>query len=126
MTDVLPVTALTRLTARALIVGERIDTAGLERPDMISSLPLAFHAGANGMVALFRFGVAVMVGLTPLEEEDVLEKLKTRVTGLRARLDDETAILEIAPDTDEPAESGGPIQIKSFSPQRLAQHILMT
>ena len=46
MTDVLPVTALTRLTARALIVGERIDTAGLERPDMISSLPLAFRVGS--------------------------------------------------------------------------------
>ena len=35
----------TRVTARALIVGERIDTAGLERPDMISSLPLAFRVG---------------------------------------------------------------------------------
>ena len=34
MTEVSPVTAPTRLTARALIVGERIDTAGLERPDM--------------------------------------------------------------------------------------------
>ena len=41
-------TAPTRLTARALIVGERIDTAGLERPDMISSLPLAFRVGTQG------------------------------------------------------------------------------
>ena len=32
-----PIETPTRLTARALIVGERIDTAGLERPDMISS-----------------------------------------------------------------------------------------
>ena len=98
MNDAASFDAPRRLTARALLVGDRIDTAGLERPDMISSLPLAFHAGANGMVALFRFGVAVMVGLTPLEEEDVLDKLKTRVSGLRDRLEDETAILEIAPD----------------------------
>src|ERR1700689_3381009 len=91
-----------RLTARALLVGDRIDTAGLERPDMISSLPLAFHAGANGMVALFRFGVAGVVGLTPREGEDVPARLKPRVSGLRDRLDDETAILEIAPDSDEP------------------------
>jgi uncharacterized Rmd1/YagE family protein len=108
----------TRLTARALLVGDRIDTAGLERPDMISSVPLAFRVGADGMVALFRFGVAVLVGLTPLEEEDLLAKLKSRVTGLRARLDDETAILEVAPDADEPNEAGGTIQIKNFSPQR--------
>jgi uncharacterized Rmd1/YagE family protein len=108
----------TRLTARALIVGERIDTAGLERPDMISSLPLAFRVGPTGMVALFRFGAAVMVGLTPLEEEDTLAKLKSRVTGARARSDDEIAVFEIAPEGENSAEAGGPIQIKNLSPQR--------
>ncbi len=118
MTEKPLIDAPTRLTARALLVGDRIDTAGLERPDMLAQLPLAFRAGAGGMVALFRFGVAVMVGLSPLEEEDVLTQLKSRVTGPRARGDDETALLEIAPDSDEPVESGGPIQIKSFSPQR--------
>ncbi|MGD1038912.1 MAG: RMD1 family protein [Roseiarcus sp.] len=110
----------TRLTARALIVGERIDTAGLERPDMISSLPLAFRVGPTGMVALFRFGAAVMVGLTPLEEEDTLAKLKARVAGARARGDDETAVFEIAPEGEGEGqvEAGGPIQIKNLSPQR--------
>jgi uncharacterized Rmd1/YagE family protein len=119
MTEISPVTAVpTRLTARALIVGERIDTAGLERPDMIASLPLAFRVGREGMVALFRFGVAVMVGLTPLEEEDTLAKLLSRVSGERARGDDETAVLEIAPEVDEQKASGGAIQIKNLSPQR--------
>src|SRR5271165_310404 len=119
MTETLPVTtAPTRLTARALIVGERIDTAGLERPDTISLLPLAFRVGERGMVALFRFGVAVMVGLTPLEEEDTLSKLKSRISGERARGDDETAVLEITPEGDEQKSSGGAIQIKNLSPQR--------
>src|SRR5271156_6016012 len=118
MTNVSPVTAPTRLTARALIVGERIDTAGLERPDMISSLPLAFRVGERGMAALFRFGVAVMVGLSPLEEEDLLAKLKSRVSGARALGDDETAVLEITPDGDEQKSSSGPIQIKNLSPPR--------
>ena len=108
----------TRLTARALLVGDRIDTAGLERPDTLSQAPLAFRTGAAGMVALFRFGVAVMVGLTPLEEEDTLAKLKARVTGARARIDDETATLEIAGEIDGGGASGGPIQVKDFSPQR--------
>jgi uncharacterized Rmd1/YagE family protein len=108
----------TRLTARALIVGERIDTAGLERPDMISSLPLAFRVGPTGMAALFRFGAAVMVGLTPLEEEDTLARLKSRVTGARARGDDETAVFEIAPEDETSSGAGGPIQIKNLSPQR--------
>jgi uncharacterized Rmd1/YagE family protein len=107
-----------RLTARALIVGERIDTVGLERPDMIAQLPLAYRVGAHGMVALFRFGVAVMVGLTPLEEEDTLAKLKARVSGERARGDDETAVLEVTPEGDGQKVPGGPIQIKDVSPER--------
>src|SRR5271157_5964711 len=111
-------TTPTRLTARALIVGDRIDTAGLERPDTISLLPLAYRVGAHGMVALFRFGVAVMVGLTPLEEEDTLARLQSRVSGERAKGDDETAVLEITAGGDEQKSSGGPIQIKNLSPQR--------
>jgi len=119
MTDVTPVkTGHARFTARALIVGERIDTAGLERPDTISLLPLAFRVGEQGMVALFRFGVTVMVGLTPLEEDDVLQKMKWRVAGETARGDDETAVLEISPEGDGQKASGGPIQIKDLSPER--------
>jgi uncharacterized Rmd1/YagE family protein len=108
-----------RVTVRALTVGERIDTAGLERPDMIASLPLAFRVGAVGMVALFRFGVAVMVGLSPLDEEDTLARVKARVSGARgAGLDDETALLEIAGESDAVSVAGGPIQIKDLSPAR--------
>jgi uncharacterized Rmd1/YagE family protein len=106
-----------RLTARALLVGERIDTAGLERPDALSQAPLAFRVGAGGMAALFRFGVAVMVGLSPLEEEDLLAQLASRISGRRARSDDETATLLVAAD-DEPVEAGGPIHIRSLSPER--------
>jgi uncharacterized Rmd1/YagE family protein len=61
----------------------------------------------------------VMVGLSPLEEEDLLAKLRSRVTGVRALGDDETAVLEIAPDGDEQKSSSGPIQIKNLSPPRL-------
>src|SRR5208337_2902461 len=119
MSEVIPIVeAPTRLTARALIVGDRIDTVGLERPDTISLLPLAFRVGAHGLVALFRFGVAVMVGLTPLEEEDTLARLQSRTSGERAKGDDETAILEISPVGDEQKSSGGPIQVKDLSPQR--------
>ena len=107
-----------RLPVRALLVGERIDTAGLERPDTLSQAPLAFRVGAEGMVALFRFGVAVMAGLTPLEEEDLLAQLRSRISGRRAQGDDETATLVIAPEGDEPVEAGGPIHIKNLSPAR--------
>jgi uncharacterized Rmd1/YagE family protein len=111
--------AIIKVTARALLLGDRIDAAGLERSDMISATPLAFQVGANGFVALYRFGVAVMVGLSPLEEDEVLNQVKLRVIGSHESVDDETAILEIAPDHDDKIPPGGAIEIKDFTAERL-------
>lgn len=113
-----PLTAQ-KATARALLLGDRIDTAGLERSDMISSNPLAFQVGAQGFVALYRFGVAVMVGLSPLEEEDVLRQVKLRLSGPHAHVDDETVLLEIGTDQDDRISSGGAIGMKDLSYERL-------
>jgi uncharacterized Rmd1/YagE family protein len=123
MTNVQPAlptsSGVTRVTARALLLGDRIDTAGLERSDMISATPLAFHAGTHGFVALYRFGVAVMIGLSPLEEDDVLASVKLRVFGPHEHIDDETAILEISPEHDDKIPPGGRIAMKDLSSQRL-------
>jgi hypothetical protein len=43
-----------RRKARALMLGDRIDTSGLERTDVLSTAPLAFRAGQHGVVAIFR------------------------------------------------------------------------
>lgn len=108
-----------RVTARALALGERLDAGGLERSDMLSSTPLAFRVGTSGFVALYRFGVAVLVGLSPIEEDDFLRQVKARVLGERDRIDDETVILEIASDGEDRIPPGGPILMKDLSPQRL-------
>jgi uncharacterized Rmd1/YagE family protein len=115
MTDTQP---SVRLTARALLLGDRLDTSGLERSDMISSAPLAFRVGPTGLAALFRFGVAVLAGLSPLEEDDFLAKIKVRVSGERDRIDDETALLELAPQHEDRIAPGGPFLLKDLSPQR--------
>ena len=93
-----PRPSIHRVTLRALALGARLDTAGLERPDTISVNPLAFSVGQSGFVALYRFGVAVLVGLTPLEEDDALRQIRPRVSGERERVADETAVLEVAPE----------------------------
>ena len=60
-----------RITVRALLLGDRIETAGLERNDVLSTLPLAFRAGEKGIVALFRYGVAVLVGMSAAAEQSL-------------------------------------------------------
>lgn len=108
-----------RLTARALLLGERIDTAGLERSDVISTIPLAFRIGAGGYAVLFRFGVAVLVGLSPVEEDDVVRGLAARIVGPFARIEDEAAVIEVAPDREEHIAPGGPVIVRELSAPRL-------
>ena len=56
------------------MLGERLDTAGLERADVLSTSPLSFRVGAGGVAVLFRYGVVVLAGLSALEDEDLLAR----------------------------------------------------
>jgi hypothetical protein len=53
------------VTVKALLVGDRIDTAGLERHDVLSTTPLAFRIEGGAFAVFFRFGVVVLFGMTP-------------------------------------------------------------
>jgi len=113
-----PLTAA-RLTARAILLGERIDTAGLERRDLVATNPIAFKAGTNGQVVLFRYGAAVLIGLSAIEEDDVLRALAPRIQGRFERQELETATIEIIAEGEEQAVPGGPIAVRDLSPPRL-------
>ena len=107
-----------RLAVRALLLGDRIDTIGLEQADIVTASPLAFRMNA-GFVVLYRFGVAVLFGLSPLGEDGVLRQLGPRVVGARGKIYDENAMLEIAPDREDKTSSAGPILLGDFSEHRL-------
>lgn len=108
----------TRLTARALLLGERLDTANLERGDVISTAPLAFRAN-GGYAVLFRYGIVVLIGLTPVQEDELLRGLRPRVIGPFAKTDSESAVIEINPEQDDQITPGGPINVRDLSAPRL-------
>jgi uncharacterized Rmd1/YagE family protein len=108
----------TRLTAHALHVGDRINTVGFEA-EALSAMPLAIRAGRAGIAVLFRYGVAVLIGLTVTEEAGFLETLKPRIDGKLARREEEAVILACAGETEDQVPSGGPVQLRDMSPERL-------
>jgi len=109
----------TRITARAFFVADRINTAGLERGDVLSTAPLAFRVGDNGVAVLFRYGVVVLIGLNALEEDEFLRGLEHRMTGAFTRREEEIAAIELASEKDDQIPPGGPICLQSLSPERL-------
>ena len=108
----------TRVTAHALHVGDRINTMGFEG-EALSAVPLAIKVGKAGIAVLFRYGVAVLIGLSPEDEAGFLAKLTPRIGGKLARFEEETAIIERANDAEDQVQAGGPIQLREMLPERL-------
>jgi uncharacterized Rmd1/YagE family protein len=113
-----------KASARALLVGDRIDTMALERDETlptVSTLPLAVRAGANGIAVVFRYGVAAFIGLSSAEENEVLKKIRTHITGpFKAReREEETAQIETSAEREDQIPPGGPIYVKDMALERL-------
>ena len=107
-----------RKRVRALLLADRIDTSNLEHDGVVSTLPLTFKSG-EGYVTLFRYGVAVFTGLTGAEEDDVLARLQSRLVRPVRPREEEIALIEHAPDKDDQILPGGPIVLKTITPDHL-------
>jgi uncharacterized Rmd1/YagE family protein len=117
MPDLEPAKSRTRV--RALLLSDRIDTSNLEHDGVVSTAPMTFKYGASGLVTLFRYGVAVVIGLTAQEEEQVLRSLRPRLIRPVAPSEEETALIETAAEKDDQILPGGPIILKTMTPDRL-------
>ncbi len=104
---------------RALQLGERIDVKGLEREDAFSSVPLAFRTSGGGMVVLFKSGAAVFIGMTPVDEEQLIRSLGARIIEPLKERETETVPLLVKPEEDALLSPAGELQIKSADPDRL-------
>jgi uncharacterized Rmd1/YagE family protein len=111
--------AKSRTRIRALLLSDRIDTSNIEHDGVVSTAPLTFKFGSGGFVTCFRYGVAVLMGLTAAEEEEILLRLQPRLIRRVTPSEEETAIVEAAPDKDEQILPGGPIMLKTVTPDHL-------
>jgi uncharacterized Rmd1/YagE family protein len=107
-----------RLTAHALHVGDRINTTSFEG-EALSAVPLAIRVGESGIAVLLRYGVAVLIGLSPEDERGFLDRLAPRIGGRLAPFEEETAIVELTSEAEDQVPAGGPIQVREMSPERL-------
>jgi uncharacterized Rmd1/YagE family protein len=76
---------------------------------------LAFRTGESGIVALFRYGVAVLVGMSPVEEDELVRQLGERIVGPIKRREEEIIQIEVAPDSDDNITPTGTIVVKALT-----------
>ncbi|MET0446726.1 MAG: RMD1 family protein [Pseudorhodoplanes sp.] len=107
-----------RVQVHAMHLGDRINTSSFEG-DIVSAVPLAVRTGEAGTAVLFRYGVAVLIGLTPEEEAAFLLKIAPRIVGRLGLAEEERALVEITAGTDDQVSVGGPISLGDMSLPRM-------
>jgi required for meiotic nuclear division protein 1 len=106
------------VTAHAILLGDRINTSGVEG-ETLSTSPLAIRIDNEGIAVLFRYGVVVLISLLQQQEQELLEKLSARVSGRLDRYEEETAVIKLAEEDEDQVPAGGPILVRAMSPERL-------
>src|SRR3974390_2304703 len=112
-------TASSRRRVRALLLSERIETANPGHDGVVSTVPLTYKYGRDGVVTLFRYGVAVLMCLTPREEDEVLAGLAPRLIRPLMPREEEIAEIVIGSDKEDQILPGGPIALKAMTAEHL-------
>ena len=106
------------VAVRAILLGERIDLKGLESTQRLGLSPLLISTGDGAYAALFRYGVAVLFGMNPLEEVTFLNQLMPLVGQPFGKRETEETTLRVNPEADEQIENNV-ISIHEFTVERL-------
>jgi uncharacterized Rmd1/YagE family protein len=104
---------VSRLSARAILVSDRLTVDRSKYADVVSAAPLCYRKG-DGFVVLFRYGAIVLIGLTPEAETEVLSELREEVPQFTV-IEEERVGLEVHPDREEGATAQGIFYIKDLT-----------
>ena len=107
------------ITLRALLLGQRLETRGLEHRDTIALMPLTLRVGQQGVAFLFRYGVVVFAGLSTAEEDALLSSLTPRIVDALATPEVDQVTIVLNPDGEDQIEPSGAITLKDASTERL-------
>ncbi len=114
----LPITNPTKFTARALLVGERIDLRSLEKSDRLASHPVALAVRGGGVAVLFRYGVVVLFDVAAMEEATFMNHLRPMIMKPHSLPESEDVGIEISTEAREGME-GNTVSLPEITIERL-------
>lgn len=102
---------------QACYVGSRIDTREMEKRDCVLLAPLMLRAGNRGHAVVFRFGVVVFIDMTEGERQELIERMRARISN-PVTLPSCEDLDVVAGDADR-IDSEGNLALRDLSPERL-------
>lgn len=89
------------LKAKAIYLGERIETRALETTSLLATTPLIFEVNDSSYAVVFKYGVIVLVDVNPLNEVDFLSKIQDLVKKKIDTPETDEVEIELAEDIPE-------------------------
>lgn len=118
MTTQLLSTEAHEFSARAILVGQRIDLRALGSTQRLGGGPLAVSVRGGGAAVIFRYGAVVLFDVQPLEQDEFLRQLQPRIQTPNPELEAEQLAVRIDPEAKEVLE-GTTVILKDTSTERL-------
>lgn len=106
------------LNAKAVYLGERIDTRALETTTLLATSPLTFEVSKTSYAVVFKYGVVVLFDVTSLDEVSFLAKLDNYVFKKIEPPETDKADIQISNEANE-GMLGNMIYIKTADVERL-------
>jgi required for meiotic nuclear division protein 1 len=103
---------------RAILLGERIDTRGLEDPEPLATAPLALRCEPSGIAVLFRYGVVALFEVSPSEERRFIDRLMPRVIEPYDPPEIDELRVAIRADAEEQMGVDGTLTLRDLSVER--------
>jgi uncharacterized Rmd1/YagE family protein len=105
--------------ARATLIGERIELKSLSEVDTLATNPLTLRVrNGGGVVTLYRYGVAVLFDVAPLDEATFLAQLQPLVANPYATPETETLEVHVEAGARE-GVTGGVVMLENAAVERL-------
>ncbi len=101
--------------AHAVLLGDRLTIDRSGQSDVISTAPFAFRK-AEGYVVVFRFGAAVLIGLSLEEEAAAIRMIAPDAKG--TIVEEERIGFEVVPDVEDGPTAAGILHLKNLDPAR--------
>ncbi len=107
------------ITVRALLLGERIDTHRFGGQEPLSRIPLTIGVREGGIAVLFRYGVIVLMNVSPDGEKALTERLvRLIIDPFEPRESDEIRI-DVRPEVEDQIDVSGAITLKEMTLERI-------
>lgn len=104
---------------RSILLGERLDTRGLEQQDTLGRAPLVIRVREGGVAVLFRYGAAVLLNVNLDAERALLDRLAPFITDRFEPRDADEARIAVRSDADDQIDLDGTIILKELTTERI-------